>query len=169
METMQLNTYKQYLLEQTKKLFEEKLDQKLKIIIDSEHTNQFILTGSWFYLFIPISDEVIDVESTEYTIDGKISFEVNTTIALVAETVRLLNYIFRPYDFTIAEDYFLDDAKEIYYGDEAYTKVIDSLHEKNGEEYCPCCNKYISKKLMNTETGICKICEEFIIPKVTFH
>ena len=100
----------------------------------------------------------------------EISFSINRyKISKVASITHILSlYLYD--DLYIIQDNFLALKEQSYYfGEDAYQKFEEHVHEKNGVIKCPVCERIVLKEIFIEEKGYCKICDELEIPDQTFH
>ena len=121
---------------------------------------------------------MIELNSNDMTLIAKstdpilyeLSFSINNyRISKIADITYVLTlYLYD--DLSIIQDNFLSQKEQsFYFGDEAYQKFEDYVHEKNGVVKCPVCDRIVLKEIFIEEKGFCKICDELELPSSTFH
>lgn len=104
--------------------------------------------------------------------DGQyfLSFTINKyKIEMVAYYSHILTLLL--YDnLGIYPDSYVDtNDGHLYFGDLAYEKYKEKIHEKHGVVSCPVCDRLVPKEIIEEDTGFCKMCSEYAIPNMKFH
>jgi hypothetical protein len=157
------------IFESLKSMINQYFDEDQVDIVYNIQECKCILTTPWFFLYTSYDDiELTEEQFLEYNFKFFLSFNVTTSINAAADTMRLLTTIIPPADIILKKEHHIS-KDQITYGEEAYQSHIEEIQKMNGKVYCNCCETYVPQKLFNKETGICKICSEITLKKVTFH
>lgn len=112
---------------------------------------------------------ILIAKSTD-PIKYEISFSINKyQISKIASITHILTLYLYDDLFVIQDNFLSQKEQSFYFGDEAYQKFEEHVHEKNGVIKCPVCERIVLKEIFIQEKGFCKICDELELPSETFH
>lgn len=99
-----------------------------------------------------------------------VSFRINSyKIEEVAHYTLILAMLYM-YSLEIFNDSFIEEKTAmLYFGDAAYNKYEDHVHDTHGVIKCGMCENIVRKEVFNYELGYCQICEKYLIPNLTLH
>lgn len=173
MEKFELSSYKQMVLTKIISVLEIYCDKTTFSVVKDDSTERVVFSANNFYMYTSIkeNDKEITIDDLdEIPLEFFISFETGTPPGTVSKITRLIMYVLRPDDLIILEDHFYSKKQSlIFYGDEAAEMKMEEQLKTMGKIRCPCCNTFVPNKIINSKTGLCKICEDIIIPRATFN